>query len=326
MNRFLAILFICLFCQTKMQSQPSAITPEKYQAMLGNGLDVDWWGRKSKNKYGDYSDQAVIDFKKMGVTHTRIRIHHYDFSPSDFARLDHQIEVCLKHGVIPIIAFSAKPYKKSPTVHEHNRVVAWWEQMARHCSEHSPLVSFDLIIEPSETLKKKPDRLNKLYEECVTMIRRTNPKRIIFIAPHRLSHPDGLETLKIPSQANGYLMVEWHFYASGPDKSNPNKLWTKGTAHERKIISGQIEQAAAYQQKTGIHTWVGAWMPGNYNKGDDYSIGEQTAFARFMKNELRKHDIPFAVNSDKVFYDYSQNCWKAAYKPLVECIFGNSRQ
>ena len=33
-------------------AQPSAIAPRDYQQMLKKGIDVDWWGRSEKNKYG----------------------------------------------------------------------------------------------------------------------------------------------------------------------------------------------------------------------------------------------------------------------------------
>ena len=32
-------------------------------------------------------------------------------------------------------------------------------------------------------------------------------------------------------------MAEWHFYASGPDKTNEKKLWTTGTDAEKKLIT-----------------------------------------------------------------------------------------
>ena len=95
-----------------------------------------------------------------------------------------------------------------------------------------------------------------------------------------------MSELKIPSAHNGYLMAEWHFYASGPDKTNEKKLWTTGTDAEKKLITDKIQTALAWQQQTGIPTWVGAWMPGNYNKGNTYSVEEQTVFAGFMTKAL----------------------------------------
>ena len=227
----------------------------------------------------------------------------------------------MQNNLIPIIAFSAKPYKENPNVREHEKVVEWWKRMAEKCKNLSPLVSFNLIVEPSDQVKKNVEELNSLYEDCVTAIRKTNPKRIVFIAPPKLSHPEGLKDLKIPSMGNGYLMAEWHFYAAGPSKSNDKKRWTTGTEVEKQKIKKSIKVAVDWQKKTGIYTWVGAWMPGAYNKDDNYSVKEQTEFASFMTQQLDKNGVPFAIVADHHFYDYKAEQWIPKYKDLLNTIF-----
>ena len=193
--------------------------------------------------------------------------------------------------------------------------------MAEKCKNLSPMVSFNLIVEPSDQVKKDVEELNSLYEDCVTAIRKTNPKRIVFIAPPKLSHPEGLKDLKIPSMGNGYLMAEWHFYAAGPSKSNDKKRWTTGTAEEKQKIKKSIKVAVDWQKETGIYTWVGAWMPGAYNKDDNYSVKEQTGFASFMTQQLDKYGVPFAIVADHHFYDYKAEQWIPKYKDLLNTIF-----
>ena len=227
----------------------------------------------------------------------------------------------MQYELIPIIAFSAKPYKENPNAGEHEKVVEWWKRMAERCKNLSPMVSFNLIVEPSDQVKKDVEELNSLYEDCVTAIRKTNPKRIVFIAPPKLSHPEGLKDLKIPSMGNGYLMAEWHFYAAGPSKSNDKKRWTTGTAEEKQKIKKSIKVAVDWQKETGIYTWVGAWMPGAYNKDDNYSVKEQTEFASFMTQQLDKYGVPFAINADHHFYDYKAEQWIPKYKDLLNTIF-----
>ena len=304
-----------------VNAQPSAIAPRDYQLMLKKGIDVDWWGRSEKNKYGAYSETAVKRFAQQGIKHVRFRLHHYHFTDEDFKRLFSQINTCMQYELIPIIAFSAKPYKEKPNAGEHEKVVEWWKRMAEKCKNLSPMVSFNLIVEPSDQVKKDVAELNSLYEDCVTAIRKTNPKRIVFIAPPKLSHPEGLKDLKIPSMGNGYLMAEWHFFAAGPSKSNEKKRWTTGTAEEKQKIKKSIKVAVDWQKETGIYTWVGAWMPGAYNKDDNYSVKEQTGFASFMTQQLDKYGVPFAIVADHHFYDYKAEQWIPKYKDLLNTIF-----
>lgn len=323
-NKIMRRLFISLMLTLTAfiaNAQPSAIAPQNYQQMLKKGIDVDWWGRSEKNKYGAYSETAVKRFAQQGIKHVRFRLHHYRFTDEDFKRLFSQINTCMQNDLIPIIAFSAKPYKENPNAEEHEKVVKWWKIMAERCKDLSPKVSFDLIVEPSDKVKKDVAELNSLYEDCVATIRKTNPKRIIFIAPPKLSHPEGLKYLQAPSQSNGYLMAEWHFYAAGPSKTNDKKRWTTGTAEEKQLIKKSIKVAVDWQKKTGIYTWVGAWMPGDYNKGDNYSVKEQIEFASFMTQQLDKYGIPFAINSDDKFYDYQAESWIPKYKDLLNSIF-----
>lgn len=320
MRRLFTSLMLTLITFT-VNAQPSAIAPRDYQQMLKKGINVDWWGRSEKNKYGAYSETAVKKFAQQGIKHVRLRLHHYHFTDEDFKRLFSQIDICMQNELIPIIAFSAKPYKENPNAMEHEKVVEWWKMMAERCKDLSPMVSFDLIVEPSDQVKKDVAELNSLYEDCVTAIRKTNPKRIIFIAPPKLSHPEGLKNLKIPSSGNGYLMAEWHFYAAGPSKSNDKKLWTTGTAEEKQKIKDNIKVAVDWQKETGIYTWVGAWMPGNYNNGDNYSVKEQTVFSSFMTQHLDKYGVPFAINADHQFYDYKSEEWIPKYKDLLNEIF-----
>ena len=82
-----------------------------------------------------------------------------------------------------------------------------------------------------------------------------------------------------------------------------------------------IKVAVDWQKKTGIYTWVGAWMPGDFNKGDNYSVKERIEFASFMTRQLDKYGIPFAINSDDKFYDYQAENWIPQYKDLLKSIF-----
>lgn len=193
--------------------------------------------------------------------------------------------------------------------------------MAERYRDKSPLLSFDLLIEATDALNKQPEKLNEIYERLVTEIRRTNPERIIMISPRLRSDAACLSELKVPTGHNGYLMAEWHFYAAGPSRTNERKLWTTGTEEEKDKIREKISLALQWQKETGIPTWVGAWMPGNYNDGNDYTIAEQAAFAKFMTDSLTGAGIPFAVNSDTKFYDRETNEWIEEMLPVFYAIY-----
>lgn len=295
------------------------IDPFAYQRMLGKGMDVDWC--KTAIGMSLYNSDVPKNFREAGISHVRIRVKN-EASEELLALLKRQVRDCLETGLIPIIAYQADELKHDPSDKNLRQAEAWWKTVAEHFQDESFLLSFDLIIEVTDALKNQPERLNEIYERLAAVIRETNPRRIIMISPRLRSDPAYLQDLKIPSAANGYLMAEWHFYASGPSKENPRKLWTTGSAGEKALIQEKIDLALQWQESTGIPTWVGAWMPGNYNEGNNYTIDEQTAFAAYTSQSLTDAGIPFAVNSDSHFYDRERNTWLDDMKPVFSAIYG----
>ncbi|MGL4738032.1 MAG: cellulase family glycosylhydrolase [Cellulosilyticaceae bacterium] len=295
-----------------------SISPWEYQKILGRGMDVDW--SKTSQGRAAYNVQAVKDFKAQGISHVRIRIKDAA-DETLFASLDQQIKDCLDHGIIPIIAYQADELKNDPTPKNIKKVAQWWDTVAKRYQDYDPRLSFDLVIEVTDALSKAPDTLNQLYETVVSTIRESNPTRILMISPRLRSDAAYLNELEIPSDHNNYLMAEWHFYAAGPSKDNTRKLWTTGTPEEKALINEKIDLALAWQTHTGIPTWVGAWMAGNYNDGNDYAITEQVVFAQYMTQQLTEAGIPFAVNSDTKFYDRIQNQWIIDMIPVRDTIW-----
>ena len=303
------------------QDGDTAVAPWDYQQLLGRGMDVDW--TKTKQGREAYRSQTVDDFRAAGVDHVRIRVRD-ELTPDILAALDRQIEDCLSRGMIPVLAYQADAFKNNPCQETINQVVRWWKTAAEHYRMKSHMLSFDLMIESSDALNKQPEVLNQMIEQVVTAIRQSNPDRILMMSPRLRSDPSCLSELRVPTLANGYMMAEWHFYASGSSKTNARKLWTTGTEQERNLILEKIAYALQWQSATGIPTWVGAWMPGNYNDENNFTLSEQMEFASFMCQSLQAAGIPFAVNSDTKFYDRETGVWLNEMAPIRQLIWGQT--
>ena len=293
------------------------IAPAEYARLLGRGMDVDW--AKTAQGMAAYRAEDAVAFKRRGFSHVRIRVKA-DATPAFLQHLDRVIADCLRAGLIPVLAYQGDAFKANPTPENMAKVVQWWGTVARRYRQVSPLLSFDILIEVTGPLSRQPETLNALYEQVVAEIRRSNPTRIIFISPRARSDPERLSELRIPTQANGYLMAEWHFYAAGPSPTNPQKRWTTGTPAEKRLVEQKIAAALAWQRQTGLYTWVGAWMPGDYNHGNHYSVAQQVQFATFVACRLDAAHIPFAVNSDTKFYDREAHRWLPQMAPVVDAV------
>ena len=317
---------------------PEAIMPKAYQKMLNTGMDVDWLKTTQGREASSRSHAAGINvpeiFKKRGLSHVRMRIRDDILSDSTLLQETKDlVDDAIEAGLIPIIAYQAAAFKDNPTddaVLAH--VKAWWVKMAETFKGYPYVLSYDLIIETTKELKKHNDRLNLLYKEVAVAIRQIDPKRILIVAPNKISNPMELDKLEVPKPTD-FMMVEWHFYAAGPKKDNPKKQWTTGTDFEKKLITDKIDYAYNWSQEHNIPTWVGAWMANNYNEvnvgailsdgapgGGAYSVDEQKVFARFVHDKLREKDIPFAVNSDTKFFNRETNEWYDSMKEVLDIM------
>jgi len=305
-----------------LQTHNHTISPRQYQSMLGKGMDVDW--AKTAQGIQFYTPKAPADFQARGLQHVRIRVYEAA-TPGLLAHLQRVVDDSLKSGLIPVIAYRADPLEEDPLNPQAQQAfLDWWKTVAEHFKAYPPSVSFNLIIEVSDKLKKHPEVINDAYARVIPLIRQSNPTRIVMVSPNNLSAPEELRNMRYPAD-DRYLMAEWHFYAAGPSRTNPRKLWTNGNPAERKLILDKIAMAKAWQD-SHIPTWVGAWMANNFNDDGgkpgtgDYSIPEQVEFARFVAGELDKAGIPFAVNSDTKFYDRETGRWIAEQKPVLDAI------
>jgi hypothetical protein len=288
------------------------ILPATYAAQLGKGFDVTF---AEFTKYAaDYDEKMLRDFKEAGFTNVRIRTNEPTPDAKYLQSLKTQIAHCLKYGIKPIVAYQGfyleESAKSEADANQH--LVTWWKNMARELRDFPPELSFNVLIEISGTLKQDYAAMNRIYKDVLAAIRESNPTRIVIFPPVNISNPDYLQHLQIPGAPNDkFTMAEWHFYAAGPTNDPTNKkYWKDGsTLVERTNITGPIKTATDWSNKTGYATWVGAWMAGNYNKGQEFTIPEQVAFASYMTRQLAKAKLPWSINADNKFYDYRNKQW-----------------
>jgi len=271
-----------------------AITPKEYQYKLGIGLNVNWCLFKKDIKYNYYKEGLKV-FDKFNTF--RIRFN----DKTQLKYLKKVVDATLRANKIPIIAYDAKMFKQNPNQTTLDKAKKKWIQVAKVFKNYPDILSFDLIIEPAKKIKKYNELLNQFYKKTIKAIRKTNPKRILFIAPNHIANPYYLDKLYIPNDK--YIMLEWHFFAAGPGFGK-NKF-------DKQMIEKKVKYGYLFSKYHNLYSWVGAIMPGNYNKGDTFPINKQIEFIVYIKHLLLdKYHIPFAINADGQFYDYRHHTYK----------------
>jgi len=280
-----------------------AITPKEYQQKLGVGVDVNWvLFKKIKNEF-KLSD--IDAFKKRGFDSVRIRFDNN----VDLKLLDKIIKRCNQVHLIPVLAYSGKNFRLHPNRESEKKALNIWTKIAKRYKNYKNTLSYDLLIEPNKAIKKHNDLLNDFYKKCVKRIRKIDKDKIIFLSPNHISNPYYLNKLYLPKNRKN-IMIQWHFYAAGPKNALNEKI--------KNDIVKKIAYAKKWCEKHKLFSWVGAWMPGNYNHGNTVGIKDQIKFSRFLSCELRKNNIPYAVNAGAKFYDYKTHTWIEKYKNVVD--------
>ena len=219
---------------------------------------------------------------------------------------------------MPIIAFRPRFAHGGQPVLYRNRLTSWWRIMAEHYRGYPARLSFDILIEPNSSMFATTALLNDFYEDCVSVIRVSNPYRILFIAPTYNSDPMYLRHLRIPSRHNGYLMAEWHFLS----QANYERAWYNWQhrrAYEERWINQRVQAAIAWQRATGIYTWVGGWATGAW-----YATGYnamQEAYTDFLCRALTAARIPFAVRGFSRYYNPAARAWHNVGHAPMRTVF-----
>ena len=319
------------------------INPHRYEKMLGVGINVNWVNFAKLRKAYEHAKELNISipqrFKERGFDTVRIRVKMYpldEYLPKigktygEYIR--EVINDSLKAGLIPVVTLVARDFRDHPSEETLRETVQWWKTFAENFKDLPYEVSYDLIIETSGAIRRKSDLLNRFYKEALSAIREVDRGRIVFFTPPNISNPKNLPQLWLPEN-DPYVMVEWHFFAAGPSKTNKNKKWTTGTPQEKRAILKKIRFAKKWCKKHHRACWVGAWMPTNYNKantdryffdgapaGGYYDWNTVLEFADFMASSLKRYKIPYAVNADSKYFDYKTYTWYQSVSQLVDII------
>jgi endoglucanase len=155
--------------------------------------------------------------KRAGFDHVRVPVgwHHYagaapDFAlkPEIFAKADFCVTNALANGLAVIINIHHYNELDQNPTNETAKFMALWRQIAAHYQGFPAQLAFELDNEPHENATTA--LMNPIYAQAIAEIRRTNPRRTIFVEPGRWGGIDELKNLVLPPDDN--VIVSVHCY------------------------------------------------------------------------------------------------------------------
>ena len=230
-----AALFLCFKLEAASPTNEPAFTPSNppdmkrltshrspaYRAAklfmhgvnLGNYLEAppgqDWGVTVSANEF------AIM--RAEGFDHVRVPVgwQHYtgpapDFAlaPEIFARADFVVTNALNNGLAVIIDIHHFNELDKDPAGQAGKFLALWRQIAAHYKNFDKRLAFELDNEPHGNAKTV--LMNPIYAQAIAEIRKTNPRRTLFVEPGKWGSAGELKNLVLPPDNN--VIVSVHCY------------------------------------------------------------------------------------------------------------------
>jgi endoglucanase len=234
---------------------------------LGNFLEAPTEGAWSDGRLLQANDFSII--KQAGFNIIRVPIRwaehvgpapDFTIDPAFFSRVDWVVAQAEKNDLTAILDYhNDDALMKDPDANG-DRFVAIWKQIAAHYQTAPASIYFELLNEPNGKLDAP--KWNNLLGRTLTVVRATNPGRLIVVGPVWWNSIGALDSLVLPESDQG-LLVTVHFYdpmtfthqgaswVGGSDKWLGN-TW-QGTNAEKLAVTQAFNKAAAWGK---AHKWT----------------------------------------------------------------------
>jgi endoglucanase len=182
-------------------------------ANLGNYLEAP----PGQNWGVTFTGNECAIMRAEGFDHVRVPVgwQHYagpapDFtlSPEIFARVDYVVTNALaNHLAVMINIHHFNELDRDPAG-STDEFLKLWRQIAAHYRNFPGQLAFELDNEPHDNAKTAA--MNPIYARAIAEIRKTNPRRTIFVEPGNWGNVDELKHLVLPPDDN--VIVSVHCY------------------------------------------------------------------------------------------------------------------
>lgn len=307
------------------------LSAQQYQAIIGRGLAASWFKQAPPT---GYQAGALVDFKERGFDNVRLRLAAEIYTGDAFSLVEQALDDCIQVGLVPIISWVNHEAESAGTDEDKQAYVAWWTEVATRLQGKSYTIGFNLFTEiGNQTALNRVDTYNDWTSSAVQAIRAIDPQRIILLAAPSKTVDTLTDIAPAIYEGDGYMLAEWHLYASGPNQNGGHKNWVgEGSVEDRLNVTSMVDQARRFTANTGLPTYFGAWMPMDNNSASLVQ-NEVEAFARFFLETLSADGIPWTVNAVQHYYDIATNTWlenrswgslTLQMPPIVDILVGHA--
>jgi endoglucanase len=294
---------------------------------LGNTLEAPRegdWGLTLKEEY--FEAIARARFKGVRIP-IRWSAHAdteapYTIDAKFFERVDWAVEQALSRRLATVI--NVHHYSEMDTEPEQHlpRLLALWRQIAARYKDRDDRLFFELFNEPHDKLT---DELwQTMFPKLLSVVRESNPRRMVIIGPGSWNNVDHLDRLSFPED-DRRLIATFHYYTPF-EFTHQGASWVPGsdrwkgrgwsaTAPERGQLTRDMQTASQWSIKHQRPIFLGEF--GAYSAAD---MKSRATWTRAVAEEAEKRGFSWCYwefGAGFGLYDPVKSIWR---EPLRDAL------
>ncbi len=314
------------------------IDPFTMQQRLGRGLNLgNALEAPNEGEWGLRLDAYMFPLIREGGFHTvrvpirwsahALREEPFTIDPTFFERVDWVIEQALNNDLNVVInVHHYEELFENPNA-EWTRFLALWDQIATRYRDLPPTVLFEPLNEPHGALTSRV--WQALFNETLTVIRRTNPTRNVIFTGANWGRLSSLFSIAVPQDP--YLIATFHFYEpdtfthQGANWVNGSAEWIGarwlGTESDRLAIDRAFNALARWSKDKNVPVWMGEF--GSY--GMYAELEDRARWTDYVARAAESRGITWAYwefSEGFGVYNRAEQQW---IEPLHRALFPNGQ-
>ena len=290
-------------------------------AKLGRGINIlGYDGIWEGGKNAPFRSANLSMIHDAGFSH--VRINFFGFKHMDsrnildeavLERLDAVIEEVLSRKLIPILDEHDNDYCQRYLTNCAEKLNAFWRQMSSRYRGRYPTLIFEILNEPGG--KMTAPVWNSLLSEVLSIIRSTNPERLVIVAALN-SEDTTIDQLILPAHDRN-LIATFHYYAP-IEFTHQGAPWSSkfrgigpmewGNAEEGHKVIADFQRINAWSQKENRPIYLGEF--GVYERAP---VKSRSQYLSFVARSAERYGWAWAYwqfDHDFAAFDSNQQTWK----------------
>ena len=261
--------------------------------------------------------KAGFDFVRVNLQAFKHMDAHNRLEAQWLAKLDDVVREAQKAGLGVILDEHDFDVCSEDVDRCRVRLSAFWQQVAPRFAGAPRNVAFELLNEPHEKLNGEV--WNGLLAQLLSVVRQSNPTRIVVVGPTHWNSLNDLPLLKLPDDRN--LLVTFHYYEpfhfthqgatwAGEEVKKLHGI-TWGTPAEHAAIRSDFDKVSAWAAANQRPILLGEF--GAYDKSGT-PLDLRVAYIDTVRSEAERHGFGWAYwqfEGDFVVWDMHRQRWIA---------------